>query len=198
MTESPEWWDAYHPKKGRSNRHDQLAGKALTWFASRCTRRGARGGFELSLNNGYVADAVALGSFQYRFHQAYKCHWGYGREFKWNYFLCTFEAKASRGDFQGTFGPKATNGNHANRWEPITHLHWIVVSKGICTPEEGPGFWGILEEAGQGLREIRCPAFNELTEQALDRFAHSLLWVKSIRTWKHGSVVPKQIRIPNL
>ncbi|MCB7130041.1 MAG: hypothetical protein J3T61_10945 [Candidatus Brocadiales bacterium] len=106
-----------------------------------------------------------------------------------------FEAKATRSDFKSTFG----NGDkHRNRLSPVAHLHFIVVNKGVCLPEEIPGFWGLFERSGSGVVLIKYPKCMYRTPEEIDRFAHALLWVKSKGTMKHGSEIPESMRVSNL
>jgi hypothetical protein len=112
-----------------------------------------------------------------------------------NYFTMIFEAKATRSDFKSTFG---NNDKHRNRLSPVAHLHFVVVNKGVCMPQELPDFWGMLERSGRGVTLIKYPKYNERTTEEIDQFAHALLWVKTKGTWRHGSEIPESMRVPNL
>jgi hypothetical protein len=144
---------------------------ALTWLNYKITSKGMRGTTEVSLCDGYVADAVALCGFQGEYFEKYTLH--KKEKFEFNYFACIFEAKVSRADFLSTFNKSP---KHQNRQQPIGSLHWCVTPKGLIRPEELPDFWGLLEEYGCGLTEKRRPIFNILSEQQFDKIAHNLLW----------------------
>lgn len=134
------------------------------------TLRGWRYGFEIPLGRGYIPDAVVLCGFQGRFAERYapECpeH------------ICIFEAKASRADFLGTFGPGP---KHANRHESIGTLHWCVTPRGLVAPEEVPAFWGLLEISGNGLRETKQPVYCTQKDARVHEAAYALLWYGQIR-----------------
>lgn len=90
------------------------------------------------------------------------------------YLASVFEAKATRADFLSTFGGRAND--HANRASPVAHLHWIVIEKGVCTPEEVPGHWGLLQRRGRGLSELKIPTYRQVTPQQLAKIESALLW----------------------
>lgn len=160
--------------EANKKKHNELTLAALTWLRNKVTGKGIRGTTEVSLDSGYVADAVVLCSLQYRFFTKYT-----GKGFpealthRENYFACIFEAKASRSDFLSTFN---NSPKHQNRRQPIGSLHWCVTPKGLITPSELPDFWGLLEERGSGLSEIKQPILQTVTDQQFDKIAHSLLW----------------------
>lgn len=167
-------------------KHDNLSLMALTWLSNKITKKGLRGTTEVALDEGYVADAVALCSFQYRFWQLYsrtraaqtirdyKQHQINSKQKDMaNYFACIFEAKANRNDFLSTFNKKE---KHLNRHQPIGNLHWCVANKGVAKENELPDFWGLLVPCGGGLTEIKRPVIKALEKPALDKIAHSLLW----------------------
>lgn len=173
-----------------SDKHMKLTCLAGTWLANRVTRKGLRGTTEVAIDRGYVADFAALCSLQNRFFQAY-CSYSHRspriyrlvvvdgtRRYEVagtveNYLACVFEAKASRADFLSTFGPGS---KHAKRREPVGSLHWCVTPRGMIVADELPEFWGLLEERGAGLREVRKPKINVLTDARVDEIAHKLLW----------------------
>lgn len=186
-----------------SAQHNQLAVLALNWLRNKTTLKGIRGTTEVFLDQGYVADAVALCSLQNRFFQRYCEHsklepmTGYPRyqEDKGkvvyetrgdvgNYFACIFEVKVSRADFLSTFGKGK---NHANRHEAIGSLHWCVTPKGLIKPDELPDFWGLLEPYGSGLTEKSIPTINILTDEALFIFAHQLIW--PLQAYRHDESI---------
>jgi len=156
-----------------SEQHNFLAVASLRWLRQRVTGRGLRGGFEVPLADGYVPDAVAICSFQWRFAERY-C-WeattvsGAVRDPE---LLCVFEAKASRADFKATFGDGP---RHENRKQPIGNLHWCVTDPGVALDGEVPEFWGILKRRGSGLTEVRQPAYCPAAV-SLDHAAYQVLW----------------------
>lgn len=159
--------------------HDELKVMALTWLRNKVTGKGLRGTTEVQLADGYVADAVALCSLQYRFFQQYTGRrYPEAQPFHLNYFACIFEAKASRGDFLSTFN---NSDKHQNRHTPIGNLHWCVTPRGLVKADELPEFWGLLESRGSGLREIKQPKLNVIAEPAFDAIAHKLLWAIQAR-----------------
>ncbi len=194
-------------KPGRSVIHDWLAGQALSHFRSKWTGRGGRGGLEFRVpgDEGYIADAAAIGSLQGQHYQTYLNAWGFAyRRLNFesvetdgpdNYFTMIFEAKASRSDFKSTFG---NSDKHRNRLAPVAHLHFIVANKGVCLPQEVPDFWGLFVRSGRGISLIKYPKYVDRTPEEIDQFAHALLWVKTKGTWSHGSEVPESVRVPNL
>lgn len=171
-------------------KHEQLTMMAMSFLNSKITRKGMRCSTEVYLNKSYLADAVALCSFQNRFYQAY-CSYSqkqpivvntrivdgkrkdsYSGEVA-NYFACVFEAKATRSDFLSTFSQSQ---NHWNRHYPIGSLHWCVTPRKLIKPEELPDFWGLLEEYGSGLREVKLPKINILSKPEFDSIVHRLIW----------------------
>lgn len=193
---------------GRTKAHDELSAKALSWVKGRLTRRGGRGGFEFPAPGvgGYIADAACIGSFQWRHFKRYVFGWGMaatsweakraGRVEAPNYFCMVFEAKASRSDFQATFGGR--NPAHVNRLSAVGHLHWVVADKGVCEAVEVPEPWGLLVRSGGGLTEVKPPTYCGMGEDEVDRFAHRLLWLKPRGTWSHHETVDEEMRLPGL
>ncbi len=168
-----------------SEEHNALASRAATWFGSRATMSGIRGAYELRIRDKYVADYVALGTFQDRFTQAYFVHSererpGYhfgeripAEEVSWTsigYWLCVFESKVSRSDFQSTFSRGVT------RNAPAGHMHWLVTPKGLLRDDELPEGWGLLEKAGNGLRERLKPTIRDVGNAHVREIAHRILW----------------------
>lgn len=167
-----------------SKKHNALAIEALTWLSNKVTGKGMRGTTEVSLNAGYVADAVALCSLQYRFFEKYTSKKvSYPQSHQENYFACIFEAKTSRSDFLSTFNDSP---KHQNRHQPIGSLHWCVTPRGLIKPNELPDFWGLLEERGSGLSEIKQSILQIVTNQQFDKIAHNLLWaIQARRNYIH-------------
>ena len=156
-----------------SELHQELTQRALVWVRKMATLRGCRRGFEIPVAQGYVADAIALCSFQNRFSCEYLLEEERRTRFMEPEHICIFEAKQSRADFLKTFGPGP---NHVNRHEPIGTLHWCIAPRGLIKPDEVPGFWGLLEPAGRGLREIKRPVFCHQEDARLFEVAYMVLW----------------------
>ncbi len=140
--------------------------------------------YEVRLAEGYVADAVALGSFQMRYDERY---WYNHHKDSLINRICNqserkgesvfvFEAKATRADFLNTFGQRY--GNHENRFTPVGTHHWVVVTQGIAKPEEIERlkFWGVLEQSAGGLKEIRSPYWCKIEWTDVLKIAHTILW----------------------
>ena len=168
--------------------HQELSARALRWLAARATVKGIVGATEIALRRDYVADAVAIASFQERLLRRYlktdtTCH-------MMNEFVCVFEVKVTRADFLGTFGPSA---KHNNRQQPVGTMHWIVVPKGLVEPYEAPPFWGLLEASGRGLSEKRAPRVFPYDTSAVHAAAYQLLVYGERRaaTWTAIPVCPE-------
>ena len=164
------------------NHHLELQKRSLAWLGGRITSKGFRGYQELRVGDGYVADAVCLGNLQLRYDLQYwdnhhndpmRSHRHCERHYEQ---VFVFEAKATRADFLNTFG--SPYGNHQNRFTPVGTHHWVVIAKGIAKPEEIErlGFWGVLVESGNGLREIRAPYWCNIEKQRVLEIAHAILW----------------------
>ena len=169
-----------------SRMHYHLSTLAERWLRHRVTQRGLRSSHELQVGNGYIADYVALGSFQ----QVYERRYWYNHH-RDNLYrsigdgqlrsqrnltdIMIFEVKASRADFMSTFGGKVKNG-HKNRHYPVGSHHWIVAPKGLITINEVPTFWGLLETSGRGLREVIKPYWFDVTREDELGFANTILW----------------------
>jgi len=92
------------------------------------------------------------------------------------WWICVFEVKVSRADFLSTFGGK--DSPHAKaRQVPVGTFHWVVADKGVCKPDEVPGFWGLLTPYGAGLSERKMPKVNLLTDAELHAIAFDLFWM---------------------
>lgn len=160
-----------------SEKHNRLAELGLHWIRSKVTGRGLRGGFEVPLADGYTVDAVGLCSFQHRFVKRYLPPEATIRVNRYVLqvpeLICVFEAKATRADFLSTFGG---SDRHANRKDPVGHLHWCVAARGICQPKELPDFWGLLVPQGGGLREIQQPTYRADGCCSVESAAWAVLW----------------------
>jgi len=166
---------------------------AITWIGNRASGRGEKGNSEICIGKGYVADYVCQCTLQNSHYQRY-CKVNNLKTLAYNQdkdewegviddFICVFEAKASRSDFLSTFG---NSKKHRNRHEPIASLHWLVVNKGIYTPDEVPDFWGILEARGNGLSEKRVPKLFSISDDQKHYFAHQILWAIDKRRGYHA------------
>lgn len=153
-------------------KHKELAVLGLTWLGNKVTRKGMRGTTEVALAQGYVADAVAMCSLQRRFLKDYLWNSILPDGEIQNYFACVFEAKANRSDFCKTFRTSIIH----SRIDPIGSLHWCITPKRIVNHYELPSFWGLLEESGSGLREVKKPQIKIISGEQLDKIAHQLLW----------------------
>ena len=162
--------------KATATLHTNLALASLTWLSNKITRKGMRGTTEVALDVGYVADAVALCSFQNRFFMAYTKDAGAFPQ--QNYFACIFEAKASRSDFLNSFNDSP---KHQNRHQPIGSLHWCVTPRGLVEAKELPDFWGLLEKKGIGLSELKKPVLQNISLERFDKIAHHVLWAIQAR-----------------
>ena len=156
--------------------HNLLAIAGLRWLHNKATGRGVRGGFEVPLAEGYVADAVGLCAFQQRFADAYVGKSNMERDGIYLIVpevICVFEAKATRSDFLATFGGGE---RHANRNSPVGNLHWCVCPQNVALPGDLPDWWGLLSRRGAGLEELRAPTFRPQDDATLFRMAYQVLW----------------------
>lgn len=199
LSEAPWPWQK---RGGGSLTHEELTLRAIRWLSNKASFNGIRYATEIKLADGYVADAVALGGLQGRFHQRY-CHESGIKEvmtnrningvniplrylpIEWKT-IFVFEAKATRADFLSTFGN--SKGKHANRHSPIGGLHWIVMPKGMVKLEEVPTFWGLLEAYGRGLTEKVSPYYFDIDYRFRAEIAEEILW--------HGLKYDRLAQIP--
>jgi len=168
-----------------SKRHNELTNRTRGWFRSRATHRGIRWGSEIYLTSEYVADAIALGSFQWRYMTDYCKNSGkiirtnltefhkedFEKDLVDGYWLCVFESKISRSDFLQTFKKNA-----GNRLIPKANMHWLVTPKTLIKVDELPKFWGLLEMSGRGLCEVRKPQICDISDEYRNEIAHNMLW----------------------
>ena len=163
---------------GRSTEHDELSARCLTWLENKATGKGIRGQTEIALQPWFIADAVALCSFQYRFFKHYCDHsnlkmaTNLDHRGAYNDFVCVFESKVSRQDFNNTF----KSGKNTSREQHQGNLSWVVTTKGLVDPAELPDYWGLLEKSGQGLKEIKSPLIKEISQMKRLLTAEKLLW----------------------
>lgn len=168
------------------DKHLDLQNRPFSWLASRITGRGLRGGMEIPVAQGYVADAVIACDFQYRHEIRY---YGNPTYYDWHKnagvktsSILIFEAKATLADFQSTFGGR--DNEHANRLIPVGTLHWVIIPKGCYSSwsssiKKLPAWWGILEESGKGLRELKQPEPCAITADAYNAICMRILWYQS-------------------
>jgi hypothetical protein len=74
--------------------------------------------------------------------------------------VIVFETKVSRSHFLWTF----KNSPEANRKSPIGNLHYLVIPPDLKCTDHLPNWWGILQQSGRGLREIRPAIFSSITD----------------------------------
>jgi len=177
-----------------SEKHNTLSRMAIAWINNKVTGRGIRGGFEVSVAEGYVADAVVLCSFQQRYAERFIGKENFERLSDFTYLipevLCVFEAKATRADFQGTFGGGE---RQANRHEPVGSLHWCVTPRKLVLPEELPDFWGLLQTRGLGLEVVRRPVYYKVNDRVLEKAAYQILWYAKEGHKRYGRCLYKDI-----
>lgn len=175
-----------------SNRHLELQNMIAIWVRSRSFKM--CGLPECSVA-GYVADFVAIAGMWNKYHERYTRRSGFTKKSRASsydsqmnltrticgdidrWYVCIFEVKVSRSDFQNTFTRK--NSAHAKaRMTPVGTAHWVVADKGVCTPDELPDFWGLLEPYGGGLTEKKMPKLNILTDPEIHSMAFDMLWLQ--------------------
>ena len=161
--------------EGRANQtklHQDLCLAPINWANSRATRKGMRFATEFHVYADYIVDTAVILSFQWRFAEHYDVLY---REAPGLVYhpdsVCYFEAKQSVADFKNSFGKGKYKGLN-----PKGTLNWVVTPKGLVTPEMVPGDWGLLEVAGNGLREIKKPKARKLEESELNRVGYEMLW----------------------
>ena len=163
--------DSVDERCNQTEEHRKLVELAYMWTAERAYR-GVRATTEFAPSGGYSADLLAIMSPFGKVHNE-----RYIPKEKWykHNSVLVFEAKASRTDFLRHFGPKATN---ERTEKPMGHLHWIVITDGLVDKSEVPGWWGLLEQRGAALRELKKPTYCELPIERIHEIAHDMLWAK--------------------
>lgn len=162
-----------------SLQHKELTTRCRAWLHRRTTGRGMRSGFEVPLADGYVADWVCLCGMQNRYERQYlgsrQLERRNGVVFRTE-FACVFETKVTGSDFNSTFG--RTTIAQRGRGDLIGSLHWVVTPRNVSAPGLSvlPPHWGLLVDAGRGLREVRSPVFNPVELHALFEIAYRILW----------------------
>lgn len=128
---------------------------------------------------GYVADAVALCSFQLRYDLRYsdpalaESVDGIGIVPE---HICVFEAKISRGDFLAQFRRDEFADTLRNGGLPSGTLHWVVARQDDVRVEELPSGWGLLVVSGCGSREVLRPRHFPVSRARIQEVAYQLLW----------------------
>lgn len=152
----------------KSKLHIELAQRALVWLEGRATNRGIRGCEEVILDNGYVADSVALSGLTYKNEKLFGVATDRWRNEESEDLAWIFESKVSRSDYLNTF-------KSGNRLTPIGNFHFIVTPRGLVKPEEVPSFWGLLEQSGQGLTLRKIPTLQYITIQKVHEIGYLIL-----------------------
>lgn len=184
------------PRMVTSNRHTELQNMVVRWIGNRSFKIC---GFPEANIVGYIADYVAIAGMFDAEHTKYARHSGLTKKYtnpqysskkyaeymksravfgdidRW--YVCVFEVKVSRNDFLNTFGGRYTPHAEA-RLKPVGTAHWVVAEKGICKPEELPGFWGLLTPYGTGLTELKKPKLQILPDSTLHAMAFDMLWLQ--------------------
>jgi hypothetical protein len=75
-----------------------------------------------------------------------------------------FETKCSQSDFGATF--RRDREVRGDRKTPIANLHYLIISRDV-NPVGLPPFWGVLQESGRGLNQVKAAAFQELSTERL-------------------------------
>lgn len=163
----------------KSDLHIELARRALVWLETKATGRGIKGCEEVILDDGYVVDCAALSGLQMAHERNFVGrHKERGFDEAADDYAFLFESKVSRSDFFNTF----KRGNHrGDRMQPKGNFHFVVTQRGLLKPEEVPGFWGLLEQSGAGLRVAKMPAYQPLETVKLYELGYLIL-----RSIKYG------------
>jgi hypothetical protein len=137
----------------------------------RVTGAGFEYASEVYLGEGYVADAVVIGSLQHRFWlevtlsdiEEYRSLGDVDRVIPPEKQVMVFETKVSRQDFMCTF-----NGSkEGNRRKPAGNLHYLITPEGLKCEDHLPEWWGILIQARKGLRQIKQATYIATAEAEL-------------------------------
>lgn len=147
--------------------HFHLTRRVEGWISSRATGAGFNWATEVYLAQSYVADAVVIASLQHRFWLAAQGNQRPTPE----RLVIVFETKVSRSDFLWTF----KNSPEANRKSPIGNLHYLVIPPNLNCIDHLPAWWGILQQSGRGLRELRPATFSPITDHQLYHAAFRVL-----------------------
>jgi hypothetical protein len=162
-----------------SDLHTNLTKRVRGWMRRRATGAGIDYATEVYLAESYVADAVVIGSLQHRFWlevtrssiEEFRSLGSRDRVIAPEKLVMVFETKVSRSDFMCTF-----NGNsERNRSKPIGNLHYLVTPPGLKCSDHLPDWWGILEQSGNGLRQVRHARYGVIEEAYLWHAAFRVL-----------------------
>jgi len=153
-----------------TNLHKELTIRSIAWMNSRMTQSGVRWGTEVMVSNesGWMADAVAFAFPQSRF-----CKYIHPQPEVWpDSLLYVFETKISRNDFNRTFSGK----KETHKLGMIGNLHYVVTPKDLIKIDELPSGWGWLIQSGNGLKEVKRPAYNEISDELRYKIGYRMLW----------------------
>jgi len=174
-----------------SEKHIELQNMVYKWIDNRSFKMF---GLPESYVVGYVADFVAIAGMHDEHHTRYTKFSGMKKKYNMQtpvrdkdgvrkvfgdidrWYVCVFEVKVSRSDFLNTFGNRKTGHSQA-RMKPAGTAHWVVAEKGMCTPDELPEHWGLLEPYGAGLTEKKMPKLNILQDSEIHAMAFDMLWL---------------------
>lgn len=180
-----------------SKTHTEMIRRSLLWLSNQATGKGIRSAPEITLGEGYVADAGAILRPQY----AVECKLFNGpfKEHEQDHlydFSFVVEAKVSRSDFRNTF----VSGHHfGDRLTPRGNFHFIVAAKGVCSIEEVPTFWGLLEESGKGLAVKKWPVYCHQSKEHLYEFAYRILRFGKVGKFMvmnlHENVIDEELKL---
>lgn len=154
-----------------SKLHYDLTNRIPAWIRRRLTAVGFQYAPEVYLADGYVADAVVIGSLQHRYWlevtlsdiEEFRRFGSMNRINPPEKLVMVFETKVTRQDFMCTF-----NGSKdGNRRKPIGNLHYLITAQGMKCEDQLPEWWGILEQARTGLRQIRQALYISTDESQL-------------------------------
>lgn len=161
-----------------SELHYNLTKRVRRWMRRRATGVGFDWATEVYLAEGYVADAVVISQLQHRFWlevtrsnlQEFRAL-NRDRVVAPEKLVIVFETKVSRGDFLCTFN----NANEGNRRVPIGNLHYLIIPTDLRCDDHLPEWWGIVEQSGNGLREVRPAKYCKIEESQLWHAAFRVL-----------------------
>ena len=158
-------------RQNQTLEHNKLVERCYMWLAERAYR-GIRATSEFTPSNGYSADLVAIMSFfGKRYNERYV-----PEEFRQQKLVLVCEAKVTRSDYLKHFGEGRDN---IRTQAPMGNLHWILATAGLIDPSELPKTWGLLEERGASLVEVKKPAFCPMTKERLHEIEGDMLWAEA-------------------
>ena len=174
--------------------HVELTKRTRRWMRRRATGAGVAWASEVYLGQGYVADAVLVGSLQHRFWlevtksniEEFRALGSRDRVIAPEKLVIVFEAKVSRSDFLATFSRE-----NGNRLAPAGNLHYLVASDNLTNFDCLPGWWGILQQSGNGLRQIRPSIYRDVAEQQLWHAGFRVLLAQRSAISNQQSAIPE-------